>query len=88
MAVLWPLEKVKMSEYRISNAVQVITLTEENSPAFRRCLGVEPKDRQTVHVSIEKVLLDALDAGNLGRGCLSDLVNQGLNLALVQAGLL
>ena len=72
----------------ISNAREEIIFTKDNSPAFRRCLGVEPKDRKTVHVSIEKVLLDALDDGNRKRGDLSDLVNQGLNIALVQAGLL
>ena len=77
-----------MATIRISNEVEEIILTKDNSPGYRRALGIEPKDRRKVHVSIEKVLLEALDTDNLHRGDLSDLVNQGLNLRLVQMGLL
>ena len=72
----------------ISNAIEEIVLTKDNSPGYRRSMGVEPKDRKKVHVSIEKVFLDALDMDNRHRGDLSDIVNQGLNLRLVQMGLL
>ena len=74
--------------YRITNEDEVITLTKENAVAFRRCLGVEAKDRTRVHVSIEKDLLQAFDQGDRKRGDLSDLVNQGLNLMLIKYGFL
>lgn len=72
----------------ISNAREEIILTKDNSPAFRRCLGVEPKDRRKVHVSIEKDLLEAFEQGGRKRGELSDLVNQGLNIMLIKCGYL
>lgn len=74
--------------YRITNEDEVITLTKENAIAFRRCLGVEAKDRTRVHVSIEKDLLAAFEQGDRKRGDLSDLVNQGLNLMLIKYGFL
>lgn len=74
--------------YRITNEDEVISLTKENAIAFRRCLGVEAKDRTRVHVSIEKDLLQAFDQGDRKRGDLSDLVNQGLNLMLIKYGFL
>jgi hypothetical protein len=74
--------------YRITNEDEVISLTKENAIAFRRCLGVEAKDRTRVHVSIEKDLLQAFDQGDRKRGDLSDLINQGLNLMLIKYGFL
>jgi len=71
---------------RLSNAVEDICLTKENALAYRRVLGVERKNREGAYVFIEKEMLKLLR--ELPRGGLSDAVNLGLNLVLVQRGML
>lgn len=71
---------------RVSNAVEEISLTKENAIAFRRVLGVEPKNREGAYVYIEREMLERLRG--LRRGELSDAVNIGLNIVMVQRGML
>lgn len=71
---------------RLSNAVEEISLTKENAIAFRRVLGIEPKNREGTYVYIEKEMLAKLR--ELRRGELSDAVNLGLNIVMVQRGML
>lgn len=71
---------------RLSNAVEEISLTKENAIAFRRVLGVEPKNREGAYVYIEREMLERLRG--LRRGELSDAVNIGLNIVMVQRGML
>lgn len=71
---------------RLSNAVEEISLTKENAIAFRRVLGIEPKNREGVYVYVEKEMLAKLR--ELRRGELSDAVNLGLNIVMVQRGML
>ena len=71
---------------RLSNAIEEISLTAGNSIAYRRIMGVDKKNRERVNVCIEKELLALLREGR--RGSISDAVNVGLNLVLVQRGML
>jgi hypothetical protein len=71
---------------RVSNAVEEISLTKENAIAFRRVLGIEPKNREGAYVYIEREMLERLRG--LRRGELSDAVNLGLNIVMVQRGML
>ena len=71
---------------RVSNAVEEINLTKENAIAFRRVLGIEPKNREGAYVYIEREMLERLRG--LRRGELSDAVNIGLNIVMVQRGML
>lgn len=71
---------------RLSNEIEEISLTKENAIAFRRVLGIEPKNREGTYVYIEKEMLAKLR--ELRRGELSDAVNLGLNIVMVQRGML
>jgi hypothetical protein len=71
---------------RLSNEIEEVCLTKENALAFRRVLGVEPKNREGAHVYIEKEMLAKLR--ELRQGELSDAVNLGLNIVMVQRGML
>lgn len=71
---------------RLSNEIEEISLTKENAIAFRRVLGIEPKNREGVYVYVEKEMLAKLR--ELRRGELSDAVNLGLNIVMVQRGML
>ena len=71
---------------RLSNEIEEVRFTRENALAFRRVLGVEPKDREKANVYIEKEMLVKLR--ELRRGELSDAVNLGLNIVMVQRGML
>jgi len=71
---------------RLSNAVEEISLTAENALAYRRVLGVEKKNRARVNVMVEEELLERFE--DAPRGALSDAVNMGLNIVLVQRGML
>ena len=71
---------------RLSNEIEEVCLTKENALAFRRVLGVEPKNREGAHVYIEKEMLAKLR--KLRQGELSDAVNLGLNIVMVQRGML
>jgi hypothetical protein len=71
---------------RLSNAIEEIALTAENALAYRRVLGVEQKDRRRVNVMIEAELLKRFE--DAPRGALSDAINMGLNIVLVQRGVL
>lgn len=74
-----------MTVMHFSNKDQTFEITPENGIAFRRLLGYEPKNRITVKVQIEAELLEA--SGYVPRsGELSDLVNLGLNMVLIQTG--
>ena len=39
---------------RLSNEIEEISLTKENAIAFRRVLGIEPKNREGAYVYIER----------------------------------
>ena len=71
---------------RLSNEIEEVRFTRENALAFRRVLGVEPKDREKANDYIEKEMLVKLR--ELRRGELSDAVNLGLNIVMVQRGML
>lgn len=71
---------------RLSNAIEEIALTAENALAYRRVLGVEKKNRRRVNVMIEGELLERFE--DAPRGALSDAINMGLNIVLVQRGVL
>ncbi len=71
---------------RLSNAVEEISLTAENALAYRRVLGVERKNRARVNVMVEEELLERFQGAP--RGALSDAINMGLNIVLVQRGVL
>ena len=71
---------------RLSNAIEEISLTAENALAYRRVLGVEKKNRARVNVMIEEELLKRFEEAP--RGALSDAINMGLNIVLVQRGVL
>lgn len=71
---------------RLSNAIEEIALTPENALAYRRVLGVEKKNRARVNVMVEAELLKRFE--DAPRGALSDAINMGLNIVLVQRGVL
>jgi len=71
---------------RLSNAIEEIALTAENALAYRRVLGVEKKNRRRVNVMIEEELLERFE--HAPWGALSDAINMGLNIVLVQRGVL
>lgn len=71
---------------RLSNAIEEISLTPANALAYRRVLGVEKKDRRRVNVMVEEELLERFE--DAPRGALSDAINIGLNIVLVQRGVL
>lgn len=74
-----------MQKVRYSNKFMDCDLTAENAIAFRRLVGQEKKNRIPVKVMIEAELIEA--AGCTPRsGELSDLVNMGMNMILVQTG--
>jgi len=74
-----------MQKVRYSNKFLDCDLTAENAIAFRRLVGQEKKDRVPVKIMIERELIEA--AGCRPRsGELSDLVNMGVNMILVQTG--
>jgi hypothetical protein len=59
--------------------------------AFRRVLGLEPKNRQRVAVYLEKEILEAVRESDImpGRaGVLSDLINQSMSIYLAAHGYL
>lgn len=70
---------------KYSNSFVNCDLTAENAIAYRRLVGLEPKDRVAVTVMIERELLEAANVRPRS-GDLSDKVNMGLNLILVQTG--
>ncbi|MFA7122030.1 MAG: hypothetical protein WC277_11170 [Bacilli bacterium] len=71
---------------RLSSPVEEICLSAENAIAYRRVLGVEKKDRLDTHVYIERELLEPFR--DMPRGALTDAVNIGLNIVMVQRGML
>ena len=71
---------------RLSNAIEEISLTAANALAYRRVLGVEKKNRARVNVMVEEELLERFQGAP--RGALSDAINMGLNIVLVQRGVL
>ena len=71
---------------RLSNEIEEVRLTKENALAYRRVLGVEKKDRVDTHVLIEREILEPFKG--MSRGALSDAVNIGLNIVMVQRGML
>lgn len=71
---------------RLSNAIEEISLTAANALAYRRVLGVEKKNRARVNVMIEEELLERFE--HAPRGALSDAINMGLNIVLVQRRML
>lgn len=74
-----------MQHIQYSNRFLNVELTAEKAFAFRRCLGIEKKNRVPVRVMIEREILDA--AGVEPRsGELSDLANEGLTLILIASG--
>lgn len=74
-----------VQKVRYTNKFMDCDLTAENAIAFRRLVGQEKKNRIPVRMMIEAELIEA--AGCTPRsGELSDLVNMGLNMILVQTG--
>lgn len=71
---------------RLSNAVEEVCLTAENAIGYRRVLGVERKNRTRADVMIEKEFLEMFE--DAPRGALSDAINMGLNIVMVQRGML
>ena len=71
---------------RLSNAIEEISLTAANALAYRRVLGVEKKNRARVNVMVEEEFLERFRGAP--RGALSDAINMGLNIVLVQRGVL
>ncbi|MDD4460487.1 MAG: hypothetical protein PHQ24_11920 [Proteiniphilum sp.] len=71
---------------RLSNAIEEISLTAANALAYRRVLGVEKKNRARVSVMVEEEFLERFRGAP--RGALSDAINMGLNIVLVQRGML
>lgn len=71
---------------RLSNAIEEISLTAANALAYRRVLGVEKKNRARVNVMVEEEFLERFRGAP--RGALSDAINMGLNIVLVQRGML
>lgn len=71
---------------RLSSPVEEICLSADNAIAYRRVLGVEKKNRADAHIGIERELLEPFK--ELPRGALTDAVNIGLNIVLVQRGML
>jgi len=68
-----------------------ISLSQENAFAFRRSMGMEPKNRVSVKCNIERELLDAFfqASGASPRGGeLSDTINRALAAYLITHGIL
>lgn len=68
-----------------------ISLSQENAFAFRRSMGLEPKNRVPVRVGIERELLDAFyekSGASPRSGELSDTINRALSAYLITNGVL